>query len=584
MAKLYPKSKELIVRMRQKENPDIENDKGFQGEMQIYEQLAKLPNGWVVIYSYWLKDISLNLNCEADFVVLVPDKGILVLEVKTRILRLLDGLWVDSKNNPLQHSPSEQAFLASKNIIRFLEDRSIVRGSIKDVGNPAPFVSYAHLAVLNNIQSPEVQFADKESYVFNDDIPNLRQRIEAAFQYDNPFPDYLQRAIKQALLETVRFKMSPAYMSQLIETKAAQISKLLPMLQESPNGIWVEGCAGSGKTVIAVNEIIRLSKAEPKAKILYTCYNRALAARISDEIDERLGRGHKVTVCTFFGLLQSILTQFKVPNGCIDDDDCDAIIERIDRDVSLRFDYAFVDEAQDHGADEQRWSILSHLCARMGVAPYEHIYAFADSNQKLYNGLGNRSENFEPLFGTRVRLSSNLRNPGRIGRCGALAFDKGMPLAYLPLPGQVTLTQGANTAEGRVEIITGIINEIVEIYGEDAYENIVILSPLAAQRRNNALDAQRSLLEVNNQWYASDNLVRMSTIKAFKGLEAPFVILTDIPGKSAKLEWGYQPDDFYVGCTRAKERLYIVPTVAGENELRPFIDALKEEDDDFPLS
>ena len=56
------------------------------------------------------------------------------------------------------------------------------------------------------------------------------------------------------------------------------------------------------------------------------------------------------------------------------------------------------------------------------------------------------------------------------------------------------------------------------------------------------------------------------TVRSFKGLEAPFVILTDV--NFPKENSGFTPNDFYVACTRAKYGLYIVPTVEGEKYIR----------------
>lgn len=65
----------------------------------------------------------------------------------------------------------------------------------------------------------------------------------------------------------------------------------------------------------------------------------------------------------------------------------------------------------------------------------------------------------------------------------------------------------------------------------------------------------------------ADNRVLGETVRSFKGLEAPFVILTDI-GEPKKESKGFTPNDFYVACTRAKYGLYIVPNIAGEKYIR----------------
>ncbi len=57
------------------------------------------------------------------------------------------------------------------------------------------------------------------------------------------------------------------------------------------------------------------------------------------------------------------------------------------------------------------------------------------------------------------------------------------------------------------------------------------------------------------KWIGGD-LIWGSTIKAFKGLEATCVMITDIPKLGAT---GFNKQDMYVAASRAKQRLVLLP-------------------------
>ena len=113
--------------------------------------------------------------------------------------------------------------------------------------------------------------------------------------------------------------------------------------------------------------------------------------------------------------------------------------------------------------------------------------------------------------------------------------------------------------------------------------DIVVLSPWRMQNKRNSLAFLQDLLETapaegetsGEMWArlarcTAPGATRIygDSIKRFKGLEAPFVILTDIPGLQESRGFGL--DEFYVGATRAKFGLFIVPTVSGESLSKQF--------------
>lgn len=61
--------------------PELVNNFKTKSEEEVYQKLQKnCPDEWVGIYS-WKIDLP-NYNHEIDFIILVPQRGIFVLEVK----------------------------------------------------------------------------------------------------------------------------------------------------------------------------------------------------------------------------------------------------------------------------------------------------------------------------------------------------------------------------------------------------------------------------------------------------------------------------------------------------------------------
>ena len=110
---------------------------GEIGERLVYEALRQMPEDWTVIHNCWrhllvkgpkkLKKTRQHITYEADFVVLIPGKGILVLEVKNwQRAKVENGRWFrgnpDGSYEAVNHdSPLNQAFLAMKHLRTELE-------------------------------------------------------------------------------------------------------------------------------------------------------------------------------------------------------------------------------------------------------------------------------------------------------------------------------------------------------------------------------------------------------------------------------------------------------------------------------
>lgn len=581
----------------------VSKDKGLLAELDVYEKLKhNLPDEWVVLYNQWryhlFAEIGQNrkpahLNYEADFIVLVPQKGYVVLEVKdwmnpeTRP----DGYWyrydpesqkyVQSKKG----SPLNQAFRACCNIhdelcaIPSYNKKTEHRCLAVLHGTSGQYQKVAYceqdLRAARASKVPQDNVFDTLYVVGTDALDNIKDRIESLFINDVYFSEDDMELVRAYLFQCVRFNTDPVTCTRIMERAAAGIDSLLPRLETSIRGIHVSGCAGSGKTWMACKEAMRLRMAYPQKKILFLCYNRNLADNVRDvQLGKIYARdvsvGGNVQVATFHDIFRFLAQKTEVVNANPDaEEHLSSVFAFIEKNVNYRYDYIFVDEAQD--IKDDWWDYVILPMKRQGGL----LYAFSDSNQHIY-AEGCSGIDFLPV---RIQLDQNLRNACEIAQLSTASLPEG----NRSIKALAFYTQGYKCYEGianqedRASKVRQLIDEILTNNPGVHKNDIVVLSPYIFQSSFNYLadvvdvpvegESVEDVLKRKRRCCSvKSKLVYGETVKSFKGLEAPFVILTDVNVPREKS--GFTPNDFYVACTRAKYGLYIVPTVEGEKYIR----------------
>ncbi|MEJ7647727.1 MAG: nuclease-related domain-containing protein [Nakamurella sp.] len=104
------------------------------GEKGLFDALATSAQtaGWIVLHSLAIAEHVRQVEGEADFVVIVPDRGVLVIEVKSHldVEVLPDGRWKLGSQAPTSRSPFKQAGEAMHSIRDYLTSWGIDLGSI----------------------------------------------------------------------------------------------------------------------------------------------------------------------------------------------------------------------------------------------------------------------------------------------------------------------------------------------------------------------------------------------------------------------------------------------------------------------
>ena len=238
-----------------------------RGERLVYNAMAQLPPDWVVFHSCKedYREDNRYVHYEADFVVLIPERGLTVIEVKDwPQVRIENGRWQSRQHDDAAwkahvHNPLEQANIAMQKIMR-----SLTRcGCLPRDERRWP--EHRHMAILtqatpatenlNNLPFDSLYLCGADA------LSALQQRIESLFVLNQAERMSTRRVqkIAEVLAPSVHFQLSIGNYLQEMDMAAANLLDLLPALYESTGGIRVEGCAGSGKTVMACAEAARLA-------------------------------------------------------------------------------------------------------------------------------------------------------------------------------------------------------------------------------------------------------------------------------------------------------------------------------------
>lgn len=93
------------------------------GEKKLFTYLNESPKteGWVVLHSLHIARHISKTKGEADFVVLIPNLGIVIIEVKAhQEIRVKQGSWFFGRDNVPHESPFKQGETAMYSIRKHL--------------------------------------------------------------------------------------------------------------------------------------------------------------------------------------------------------------------------------------------------------------------------------------------------------------------------------------------------------------------------------------------------------------------------------------------------------------------------------
>ncbi len=540
----------------------ILNDERRAAEIKVYRKLHEaLGDEWSVFYSRpWmgLNERGGEIDGEADFIVAGADAGFLFLEVKGGGVAYdpVSSEWTSTDRHNVCRiikNPMEQA-IGCKH--RFLDKLRELRGW------PKAYVRFRHGTVLPDSSEPpdsvlSIGGYDKPLFCFaNRFDADLRGWIEhrladhdASVKGKEVPPgkvgiDLLTRLVADPVRLRIPLRREvQADMAQIDQLATGAQMHIINLLASVSRAL-IEGGAGTGKTVLAVETAARM--ADAGAAVCLICYNEPLAVHIRELLASRLS----VTVQTFHAMCGLLTREAGIDPGPVGPDFYEEQLPRcagmaLERLPQRRWDAVIVDEGQDFSDDW--WAVVDGmLVTETGV-----LRVFADANQALY---ADPRQLAERLRAQTFPLRNNLRNSKPIAKATDRLYKGPLIIAVGP-EGEIPVAEHTATTG----VIDAAINRILHLVRDEGVRrgDIAVLCPTdtTAKRVQAGLSQLRLPWSLANQ--RSGDKMTIDTIRRFKGLEAPIVILIldRVAADNRELA--------YVGVSRAQSRLFVIGEING---------------------
>ncbi|MFP6700369.1 MAG: NERD domain-containing protein/DEAD/DEAH box helicase, partial [Planctomycetaceae bacterium] len=518
-----------------------------------------LDDGYTVIHSLpWLASDQRGLSeGECDFLVLHPRFGLLSIEAKGGAIRFDGKLGKWFRENKTIQDPVKQARKSMYYLNRVLRNGVPGwRNADPPFGHAVSFPHADHIPGAKQDMPPEI-------VLLRSDRTRLKLRIPAILALNREPIDELDAMIMDAVVD----ELAPEFhlvtnLSGRLDDESEALCRMTTQQIEfmsrnlDQRRLLVEGCAGSGKTMLAIESARRLDR--DGARVLMLCYNIPLAEWLKELVAER---GIAADVFHFHGLCRQIVEQagleFNEPSP---DERGDAVAEFWDNEAPALMDQALANEPDRYDAiivDEGQdfcwhwWNPIEHL---LRDPKSSHLSIFHDPRQDLFERADGEKSDF-PGDMHELRLSVNCRCTTRINRMlDGLAGESGTA-GFSGSPEGVDPERILVEDEAAErEAIRKLLHRLVQEERIDP-SRIVILG--TRQFQNTALVENPKFGTVSvvaRERDAGPGEVRYATVFRFKGLEADCVILMGFADHGTDDE--KQRKQLYVAASRAKLRLF----------------------------
>ena len=556
-------------------------------EKRIFE-LLRLEEGcrnWVVLHSLGLTHTGTRPYGEVDFVVLVPGKGIICLEIKGGEISCHDGIWKTGNRKT-----GEVHILGRGPYLQARDSMFSLRGAIlKHFGDtdPASKCVFSYSVIFPDVHSPPVS-AEAESWETVDMIGLRRPLADLIKENLEATSRKLSRkisreSVSRETLNRIREFLRPDFERIIARsTSIARTEECLVTLTreqydfldvaEANSRAIVTGPAGTGKTLLAL-ELARRESSRGR-RVLLICYNRLLGIWLRSVV--RQERLKDVTAGTYHSTLHNVISTSSYQDEFIEDlktaDDQEAYQhlypfygELTLAETGHTVDTLIIDESQDLVASSNlsvfnawlkgglaggRWTFFGDFC-RQAIYSESIQKCSEDTVLSLLSEHGTFS---------KVPLRVNCRNSRPIAEETALlsGFDI-LPYRLGEAEGLAVDYRFFKNAEQETEQLVAALTKLME---EDVASDDVVLLSLHRLEDDFLADVGRSagvdLVPPEEIRHRRKKCFAVTTVHAFKGMESPVVVLCGL--RSIQTE--KQKSLAYVGMSRARSHLILI---AGES-------------------
>jgi hypothetical protein len=533
----------------------------------VFSALKTLPKSYLVFYNtHWQKqDRNYGVyEGEADFIIAHPDKGIIVLEVKGGGIQYDSerDQWYSQDRQGIKHEIKDPVEQARRNHYKLLEEMTRLPGW------PDYQVNIWHAVCFPDIWIQEGQYlrADlpREQVLDKEDLDNIEETVNKMFEYafgrnmkdHSPGQEGI-RIVEGFLANSFQFHTPLGVDLEREDEKLIELTerqyRALSILGNRKRAA-IAGCAGSGKTMLAVRKAQQFS--DLGLNVLFVCFNRDLA----DYLQTRL---LDVRVTNFHSLCQQAAQQIGYRINYSQDKDTlfketypQILFDASDQ-IGRVYDAIIVDEGQDFY--ENYWIALESL-----LKPDGYLFIFYDDNQNIFHG----SADFGGMIVEEpFQLTENCRNTKRIHETVKLFHTNPSGLRSFSPEGREPEFLESKDESSTIKNLKQILFRLIE---QDRINNqdIIILTPRSQEKTILKTGMKIGNFTLTSQTANHTSLVQVTSIHRFKGLEKRVVILAEIGAHMTHdLEML-----LYVGCSRARTHLVILH----DGTISQFCDGTKE--------
>ncbi|WP_061875646.1 nuclease-related domain-containing DEAD/DEAH box helicase [Acinetobacter lactucae] len=561
------------------------SDNTSPGEIDFFERISTdiNINNWVVMHSLNIAYHQTRLMGELDFIVIIPQLGILVIEVKAhRNIKFENGIWYLGKHDIKGSlSPFVQLNKAMFSLQKYIANSDPYLKTIPIF----PLVIFTHCEIQpksieinkNNFISCKEYRESKLSKLLEARIKKYREEASnkeslswLSLNSTRPNSSDISRLIKVLRPNIEPIMLAESYSSiiekELIKFTSEQYDAIDSLADHSC--VLFSGAPGTGKTFIAIESAIRSAK-EGK-KILFVCMNKLLG----DFLKRRLLDWHNITVNTFHALIRS----YDFDTYLMDENNSNywteilpeiAYTKILENSLDSKYDLLIVDEAQDI-IGNNLWLDCLDLLLKKGLTQgcwhffgdfiHQNIYSKKLSENDFLALLKKRNSDF-----VHFQLKKNCRNIEVSVRhnLNLIAIDSPY-LSYLRKSSPI-LDSKFYIYSNNLEQITKL-NSIIQNCLKEGfkYSDIVILSKCAEFKGL----VHQNINQLKANIYDLDlDCLRYTSIYKFKGLEAPVIILTDFD----EIESNEAKNLLFTGASRATDSVHYLFHKSVQNTLFSYL-------------
>lgn len=527
-------------------------------EKIMFDKLKELPEEYYVFHSFKIVSVDLDVitASETDFVIFHPQKGILCIEAKAGKVKLEGNKWEYANGGEMSHGgPYRQAE----------NGKWRLRDYIKDSGygylmNRCKLLHAVWFPSVDNEYISKVNFpteADRKITLTADSFNNIEEEISSIFDIDLPnnvetkltaddikllIDKFLAPSFDLIPIANMKLENQRYVFRRMLKEQVA----LLNYLEEQNNAV-INGLAGTGKTVMAVEKARR--HAENDESVLFLCYNHYL----KEHFQENYGHPN-ISFYTIDGLACK-LCDTVTPNY----DRLKEVLEEMYLEETFPYQHIIIDEGQDFGKERLNdISIIELLKANVvDEGKNGTFYLFYDKNQMVqasslpsYIGdadckltLYRNCRNTENIATTSLRLLGENKKPKLFD--GAIVGDSP----------EMFFAEDVNET-----VLT--LNTIIEKAWAEDYTDIQILT---CKTEQNSIIADECSTGV---YLYKAKKIPFTTCRKYKGLEADVVIMVDLDNDTFDKN---AEQVMYVGSSRARYKLSLICNLS-EKECEYFIE------------